>query len=153
MHSNERCLTAPRALHVRPSPALATSCLAAWCCLDLFSNSQRCCTGGLDTRSGECTQVKCSPVSLHAKLLWNVYRGATWVSLLEWAREVSWMLPMSSGLLVILWCVSCIQCLSLPEALGRPLPLQDKKKLCKESNDNFIPASLVGKINCIKEGD
>lgn len=125
------------------------SCLAAWCHPDLFSNSQRCCTGDLDTHSREHTQVKCFSVMLCAKLLWNVYRGATCASLLEWAREVSWMLPTSSGLLVTLWCIPCSQCLSLPKAPGR----QDKKKLCQESNNNFILPSLVGKINCMKQGD
>lgn len=120
---------------------------------DPFSTSQRCCTGGSDTRSGERTQVERSPVLLHAKSLWCVCRGATCVSLLEWGREVSWMLPMSSGLLVTLQCVSCIQCRSLPKALGRPLPPQDKKKLCKERNHNFTPASLAAKINSINQGD
>lgn len=41
MHSNERCLAAPRALHVRPSPpTLATSWLAAWCCPDQPSTAK-----------------------------------------------------------------------------------------------------------------
>lgn len=87
---------------------------------------------GTGTHSGERTQLKCSPVLLQAKLLWNVYQGVTCVSLLEWDKEISWMLSVSSGLLVILWCVSCIHCLSLHEGVRRPLPLQAKKKLCKE---------------------
>lgn len=50
------------------------------------------------------TQVQHSPVLLCVKLLWNVYWGTTHVCLLEWAGEVFWMLPMSPGPLVTLWC-------------------------------------------------
>lgn len=65
---------------------------------------------GTGTHSGEHTQV----ISCVApgQVLWNVFQGVTCVSLLEWGWEISWMLPVSSGLLVILWWVSCIHCLS-----------------------------------------
>lgn len=131
MYSNERCLAAPRALHTRPSPPALTTSWPGCSRLPRSGFQQpKMLHRALGHTVG--STLKCSPALLQAKLLGNVYQGVTCVSLLERDREISWMLPVSSGLLRILWCVSCIHCLSLHEDVRRPLPLQAKKRLDKE---------------------
>lgn len=64
MHSNERCLAAPRALHVRPSPPiLATSWLAAWCCQTSLLQPKTC-TREHTQRSA----LLCCPMQSHCEI-------------------------------------------------------------------------------------
>lgn len=151
MYSNERCLAAPRALYTRPSPpALTTSCLAAPRCPDLASNSQRCCTGHWDTqrRAHSSALLYCSRPSC--------YEMFTKVSPVSPCWNETGKSPGCCLCHLGCWW-SCgvfpafIVCLSM-KVSDCPFHFRPIKSFAKSSG-NFIPVSLVEKINCIKQGD
>lgn len=149
MHSNERCLAAPRALYTRPSPpVLTTSRLAAPCCPNLASNSQRCCTGHWDTQWGAhssdllcCSRpssMKCFP-RCHLCLPAGMRLGNLDAACVIWPvgdPVVGFLHPLSVSMKV----------------LEVPFHFRPRKRFAN-SNSNFIPVSLVEKINCIKQCD
>lgn len=145
MYSNERCLAAPRALYTRPSPpALATSCLAAPRCPDMGSSSQGCCAG---THSGQ-----------HTPVLSCVAPGQVAMRCLP--RCPCWNEAGKSPGCCLCHLGCWWSCGGFPASLVRP-PVKVSKSPFhfrpREgfgiSNRNFVPVSLVEKINCIKQCD